>query len=308
MKIIKDTTQFNIEEKTAVAIGKFDGVHLGHRKLLENIVQAKKSGLKAAVFTFTPSPGAFFSGSPIQEITTKEEKRTIFEKLGVDYLVEYPFGKEAAGILPEDFVKDILLKKMSAKVIVAGEDLSFGYKGMGNAALLEKISGEEGFSTKIISKICHEDKVISSTYVRDIIKEGNMELVSTLMGEPYFIEGFVKTGNQIGRTIGMPTVNLIPHKDKLLPPKGVYFSTVEYAGTTYKGVTNIGQKPTVSDNNPIGVETYIYDFSKMIYGEFIKVNLYHFKRPEQKFSNLDELKNAIAENIAQGTEYFRKNW
>lgn len=306
MKLIKDTTDFYIEENTAVAIGKFDGVHLGHKKLLEHIVEAKKEGLKAAVFTFTPSPGVYFSKKSIPEITTKEEKRTLFEKMGVDYLVEYPFDKKAAGILPEEFVKNILLKQMSAKLVVAGEDLSFGYKGMGNVALLEKISKEEGFLTNIIKKICFEDKVISSTYVRDMIKEGNMELVKTLMGEPYFVEGTVKTGNQLGRTMGMPTINLLPDKDKLLPPKGVYFSTVEYGGKQYKGVTNIGKKPTVSTDEQIGVETYIYDFEKTIYGEAVKVSLYHYERPEQKFEDLEQLKAAIAKNIAQGKEYFEK--
>lgn len=304
MKLIKDTTQFYIEEKTAIAIGKFDGIHLGHRELLQQILEAKKTGLKAAVFTFTPSPGAYFSGRNIQEITTREEKRRLFESMGIDYLVEYPFGKEAAGILPEDFVKDILVGRMSAGLVAAGEDLSFGYEGRGNWQLLEKMGKKEGFLIRIIPKICYGGRVISSTYVRDVIKEGNMELAKVLMGEPYFLEGMVLTGNQIGRTMGMPTVNLIPDKEKLLPPKGVYFSTVEYKEKLYKGVTNIGQKPTVGNHNPIGVETYIYDFSKMIYGENIRVSLLHYERAEQKFASLEQLKEAIEKNIADGEAFF----
>lgn len=304
MKLIKDTRQFHIEEKTAVAIGKFDGVHLGHRKLLWEILKAKSFGLKAAVFTFTPSPGAYFAGKTIEEITTREEKRALFEKMGIDYLVEYPFGKETAGMLPEDFVKEILLQNMSAGLVAAGEDVSFGHEGKGNAKLLVKMGEEKGFATKIIPKICHKGKVISSTYVRDVIKEGNMELAGELMGEPYFLEGMVLTGNQFGRTMGMPTVNLIPDEGKLLPPKGVYFSKVEYEGKNYKGVTNIGKKPTVGADNPIGVETYIYDFSKMIYGEQIRVSLLHYERAEQKFENIGQLKAAIEKNIADGEEYF----
>lgn len=308
MKIISNTVDFRIHEKTAVAIGKFDGVHLGHRKLLEIIKKAKEKGLKAAVFTFAPSPGTYFSGKVVPELTTREEKQALFEKLGVDYLVEYPFNRETSRIAPEDFVNIILLKQMSAKMIVAGEDVSFGYRGTGNEALLEKISREKGFEVKIVPKICYENTIISSTYIRNVLQKGNMELVHALMGEPYFLSGVVSTGNQLGRTMGMPTVNLLPREDKLLPPKGVYFSTVDYEGTVYKGITNIGQKPTFGTENPIGVETYIYDFSKMIYGEVIQIRLYHFKRPEQKFADVNELKQAIAENIAQGAEYFRENW
>lgn len=304
MKLIKDTKQFHIEEETAVAIGKFDGVHLGHRTLLEKVLKAKALGLKALVFTFTPSPGAYFTGREIKEITTGEEKRRMFARMGIDYLVEYPFEKETANILPEEFIDNILLYHMSARFIAAGEDVSFGREGKGNAELLLKKGKEKGFTVQIIPKICHEGKVISSTYLRDVIQEGNMELAGALMGEPYFLEGIVVKGNQLGRTMGMPTVNLLPPKEKLLPPNGVYFSNLEYKGNSYQGVTNIGRKPTVGGKNPIGAETYIYDFSQMIYGEPVRVSLLHYERQEQKFENLLQLKEAIEKNIADGKEYF----
>ena len=304
MKLIKDTKQFHIEEETAVAIGKFDGIHLGHRTLLQKILEAKAFGLKSSVFTFTPSPGAYFTGKIMEEITTREEKRAMFAKMGIDYLVEYPFDKETANLMPEDFIHNILLQNMSARLIAAGEDVSFGHEGKGDAGLLEEVGREKGFVTKIIPKICHEGKVISSTYVRDVIKEGNMELTRALMGEPYFLEGIVVKGNQLGRTMGMPTINLIPSKEKLLPPNGVYFSNVEYEGKIYRGVTNIGRKPTVGGENPVGVETYIYDFSKIIYGEHVRVSLLHYERAEQKFESLLQLKEAIGKNIADGKEYF----
>lgn len=223
MKLIKDTKQFHIKEETAVAIGKFDGIHLGHRTLLEKVLEAKELGLKALVFTFTPSPGAYFAGKDIREITTGEEKRRMFAGMGIDYLVEYPFDKETANILPEEFIDSILLSNMSARFIAAGEDVSFGREGKGNAELLLEKGREKGFAVKIIPKICHEGRVISSTYLRDVIWEGNMELAGTLMGEPYFLEGIVVKGNQLGRTMGMPTVNLMPPEEKLLPPNGVYF-------------------------------------------------------------------------------------
>lgn len=306
MKIIKDTTNFHIEEKTAVAIGKFDGLHRGHRTLLEQILQSRVNGLKTAVFTFYPSPSVFFGNEENAQLTTIEEKRHIFESMGIDYLIEYPFNEETAKLLPDVFIKEILKEKMNAAFIAAGEDVSYGYLGEGNAKLLKELGSRLGFDTIIIKKICYEDTIISSTLVREVIKKGNMEMAGNLLGEPYSIYGTVLAGNKLGRKLGMPTVNLIPSTEKLLPPKGVYFSTIEYKDMLYRGVTNIGRKPTVGKLNPIGVETYIFDFHEMIYGQSIRVNLLHFERTEQKFENVEKLKEAIAKNIFDGQAYFMK--
>lgn len=304
MKIIAGTTDFTIEEMTAVAIGKFDGIHKGHKRLLDEIFKAGNLGLKTAVFTFDPSPAVFFKGNQAGELMTREEKRAAFEKMGVDYLVEYPFSKETAAVSPEAYVREFLLKKMHAGFIAAGEDVSFGDKGAGNAALLQKIAGENEVQVRIIQKICHGGREISSTFVREALTEGDMELVNALLSEPYFICGRVAHGNRIGRTLGMPTVNLHPQEGKLLPPNGVYFSTVTYGQQTFYGVTNIGYKPTVEDTHRMGVETYIYDFDEDIYEKDITVHLFHFERPEQKFVGLAELKEAIAKNVADGKRYF----
>lgn len=306
MKRISNTTEFKIEEATAVAIGKFDGLHLGHKLLLDQLLEAKDLGLKAAVFTFDPSPNVFFGGEDIKELLTIEEKRVAFEKLGIDYLVEYPFDADTASISPESYVVDFLIGKMHAKFIVAGEDVSFGDRGKGDAALLKKLAKEHGIQVRIISKLCHYGREISSTYVRSEVINGNMELVTKLLGNPFFVSGTVLTGNRIGRTIGMPTVNLRPKEQKILPPKGVYFSTVELIGEEqiYYGVTNIGTKPTVEDKNVMGIETFIFDFQRDVYGKEIIVSLYCFDRKEQTFCGLDELKAAIAENVRRAKAYF----
>lgn len=305
MRVIESTTTFQIEEPTAIAIGKFDGVHRGHRELLSNVMKAKEQGLKAAIFTFDMSPEAFFKKIRYKELMTKEEKRAYFDQMGVDYLVEYPFNEESAGIAPEEYVKEFLLHKMNGKLIVAGADLSFGHKGAGNAALLQRLSGELSFEAKIIGKICEEGREISSTYVREEVRKGNMEKVANLLGKPYSISGVIRSGNRIGRTLGLPTLNLYPMEEKLLPPNGVYFSTVLLDGKEYQGVTNIGRKPTVGATQPMSVETHLFGFNEDAYGKSCEVRLLKFDRPEQKFEDLEHLKKAILENVLNGKEYFR---
>lgn len=304
MKIISETTKFHIEEKTAVAIGKFDGIHRGHKKLLDKLMAAKKLGLRAAIFTFDPSPAVFFGQGDVRQLMTKEEKRARFEEMQIDYLVEYPFRKQTAAISPEDYVNLFLIKRMNAAYIVAGEDVSFGDKGLGDAQLLQQLAKESGVQVCILPKLCHNGREISSTYVREAVQTGNMELAAKLMEQPYYISGRVQKGNQIGRKLGMPTVNIYPDDGKIMPPNGVYFSTVTYGHQTFYGVTNVGYKPTVEDKKRMGVETYIYDFNEDIYEKDITVYLHHFERPEMKFENLDALKEAISKNVSDGKAYF----
>ena len=246
MQIISGTTEFTIQKRTAVAIGKFDGVHLGHKKLLSEIIRQKKKGLKAAVFTFDPSPEAFFGRISARELSTKEEKRARFKEIGIDILVEFPFNRETAATSPEKFVTDILLGRMNAAFVAAGSDLSFGARGKGNFELMSKLADEYGFEAKRIHKIEKKGKVISSTLIRGLVESGKMEDAAEYLGVPYSIFGTIVHGRALGRKIGIPTLNQIPPVNKLLPPFGVYYSEVLVNGKTYKGMTNIGIKPTVS--------------------------------------------------------------
>ncbi|MBO5335533.1 MAG: bifunctional riboflavin kinase/FAD synthetase [Lachnospiraceae bacterium] len=301
MKIISNTTEFYLGGETAVAIGKFDGVHLGHRRLLWEINEQKKRGLMTCVFTFDPTPAVLFGMSDGKEITTKEEKRSIFEKLGVDILIEFPLTKETAAIQPESFVKDILVKQMHTKFVAAGTDLSFGNKGAGNAALLTKLGQELKFQVKTIDKISVDGIEVSSTYIRKLIENGEMEQTVKMLGMPYLIKGKVVHGNRIGRTLGFPTVNLLPGAEKLLPPNGVYRSEVLVGTRMYQAITNIGCKPTVAEEKKVvGAESYLYDFSEEIYDREIEVSLYEFKRPERQFASLDELKQQLKKDIEEG--------
>lgn len=300
MKIISDTTQFHIEEETAVAIGKFDGVHRGHKRLLQEILEQKKKGLAPCVFTFDPPPGVLFGGGDLLEITTKEEKRVLFERMGVDYLIEFPMTYETAAIKPEVFAEDILAKRLQARFIAAGTDLSFGYKGSGDAELLRKLAPELKFELKTIEKVCLEGVEVNSTYIRELLKQGEMEKVEAFLGSPYTIMGKVVHGNKIGRTIGFPTVNVLPEKNKLLPPNGVYYSRVCCKGKMYSSISNVGYKPTVSSEKVMGVESHLYDFDEEIYEEEVVIYLRSFKRAEQQFTDVEELKKQLAEDIKDG--------
>ena len=286
-----------------MAIGKFDGLHLGHRKLLSEILRQKEDGLKAAVFTFDPSPEVFFGMNPARELSTNEEKRDLFREIGIDILVEFPFNKETAAITPEDFVIDILCGRMNAKYVAAGTDLSFGSMGKGNFTMLSSLARHMGFETCKIDKIERNGKVISSTLIRELVEEGNMEEAAACLGAPYKITGKIVHGRALGRRIGIPTLNQMPPTDKLLPPFGVYYSEVKADGRIFKGITNIGIKPTVTNDNQVTVETSLYDFSGDLYGETAEVSLLTFRRPEMRFSGVSELKKTMEKDIRAGEIY-----
>ena len=303
MRIISGTTQFKIEEGTAVAIGKFDGLHLGHRRLLKEILRQKEDGLKAAVFTFDPSPEVFFGMNPSRELSTNEEKRALFREIGIDILVEFPFNRMTAATPPEDFVVDILCSRMNARFVAAGTDLSFGAMGKGNFALMSSLARHLGFEARKIDKIERNGKVISSTLIRRLVEEGNMEEAAACLGAPYRITGKIVHGRALGRRIGIPTLNQLPPPDKLLPPFGVYYSEVKADGRTYKGMTNIGTKPTVTEEHVVTVETYLYDFAGDLYGETAEVGLLTYRRPEKRFSGVMELRKTMEEDILAGKIY-----
>lgn len=303
MEIITDVLNCQLNGETAVAIGKFDGLHLGHQRLLQEILALKKEGLKACVFTFDPSPAVFFGLADGKELMTKEEKRKALEELGVDVLVEYPMNPKNAAVTPQDFVEKLLWKGLHVRFIAAGTDVSFGAKGAGNARLLEEVAERLGYRLKLIEKVTLDGEEISSSLVRKHVEQGNMEQVNQLLGMPYTISGTVLHGKALGRKLGMPTLNLLPAETKLLPPNGVYFSQVYWKDKIYPAITNIGRKPTVSDEEVIGVETYLYDFAEEIYGEEIRVALLTFKRPEMRFANVEELKAQMASDIEAGKSY-----
>lgn len=309
MRTISGTREFQIQEPTAVTIGKFDGRHKGHQKLLRQMLALRQQqGLRTAIFTFDMAPGGVVSGSAPKLITTNQERRNNMEKMGIDYLVEYPFNQEVAHMPAEDFVAKILVGQMKAKAIVAGTDCGFGHQRAGNAKLLADLAPKYGYQAVIIEKEQDDHRDISSTYVREELKVGHMEKANKLLGEPYAIHGTVVHGNHIGSSrLGFPTANIIPPEEKYLPPYGVYVSRVLIDGKYYAGVSNIGRKPTIAGDNPVGVETFVMGFHEDLYGKNIEVQLLNFERPEQKFDGLEELKERIELDKEYAAQYFEEH-
>lgn len=302
MIIIENTTNFPLDGRSAVAIGKFDGIHLGHRKLLEKIIQQKEKGYLATVFTFDTSAAAFFGGDD-KELTTREEKRRLFARMGMDVLIEFPLNQETAATPPDVFVEEYIIRQMKAAYICAGMDVSFGQRGAGNYLLLQQYAAAGDYRIEIIDKVMAGGEEVSSTRIREAIRSGEMQLANEMLGTAYSLTGVVAHGRRLGRTIGMPTANLLPEKDKLLPPNGVYYSRVRYQDKVYKAISNIGCKPTVSAEMVLGVESYLYDFTEDIYGKEITVELLEFRRPEMKFADVEALKTQMEKDIQAGKTY-----
>jgi len=300
MQYITGTREFQIEEPTVVTLGKFDGLHRGHQKLLDEVFRFRKKGYKTAVFTFETAPGTLMQGKLQTMITTNAERRDNLEQAGIDYLVEYPFNAEVAHMEPEAFISHILAEQMKAKAIVSGTDFHFGYQRSGDVKLLERLAPKYGYEMVVVEKAMDGEREISSTYVREELAAGHIEKANELLGYPYMVHGRVIHGRHLGTTLGFPTVNIAPRVQKHLPAFGVYLSQTMIDGKIYSSITNIGKKPTISGEHPVGVETYIYDINEDLYGKWIEVRLIGFLRPEMKFSGVDELKRQVLSDKEKG--------
>lgn len=305
MDYIHNTDDFCFDRASVVTLGKFDGVHIGHQKLIAKVLEkAEEYNCQSVVLTFDRMPLKICPASQQYYITVNSEKREIVEDLGVDVMIEYPFSEKFMNMDAEEFISEILVKQLHTKCIVAGPDCSFGKDKAGNAQMLIDLSEKYGYETIVLEKEKYEDREISSTFVREELKIGHMETVNMLLGRPYSVKGVIVRGNQIGRTIEIPTVNIYPPESKILPPNGVYASETIVKGIKYLGITNIGTKPTITDKKQISVETFLFDFNEDVYGETIEVFLKHFQRPEMKFDSVESLSKQMKQDVAFTKEMF----
>lgn len=306
MEYITGTRKFHIDKPSVVTLGKFDGLHRGHKKLLDEMNRFRDRGYLAAVFTFETSPGTLMQGKLQTMITTNAERRVNLDQAGVDYLVEYPFNREVAHMLPEKFVSEVLVGQMNAKAIVAGKDFHFGYERRGDVALLTRLAAQYGYEMVPVEKAVDGDREISSTYIREELAKGNIEKANELLGYSYMIHGLVVHGLCLGSKLGFPTVNILPKKQKHLPAFGVYLSQTIIDEKVYNSITNIGKKPTIRGENPAGVETYIYDLDEDLYDKWIEVRLIGYIRPERKFSGVEQLKKQVLSDKEKGYQLHRE--
>jgi riboflavin kinase/FMN adenylyltransferase len=306
MQYIRRIEECYIKEETVVTLGKFDGIHQGHQELIERLRACQTQTTKTVVFTFDISPHTLFSGVAEQILITNQERYTILEKMGIDYLIECPFTPAISGMEAEDFVKEILVKRLHMKKIIVGIDNLFGKDRRGNPELLKQMGQELGFEVVVLTKKQMDNEDISSSRIKKEMLAENIDKVNQLLGYPYTIMGEVVHGNELGRTIKVPTANIIPAKEKMLPQNGVYISKILIGDTFYKGITNIGYKPTIGEKNTRGVETHIFDYDGDLYGKEIAVQILAFERPEKKFHSIEELQQQLSLDIALGKEFFNE--
>ncbi len=293
----KKGQKFPDSEQTVMTLGKFDGIHLGHQKLLRLAKErAEETGEKLAVFTFSNSASAPMTPIASKLLTTEEERQWIFESRGTDYLIEAYFDETIKRMEPEQFVEAIC-SDFHVTDFFIGPDFRFGYQRRGEVSLLRHLGERYGYQVHEIPKEQLYEEKISSSRIRACIAEHRMREAEELLGHPYFVDGLVVYGQQLGRTIDIPTANLLPAVGKLLPPNGAYLSKVELEdGTQFYGMTNIGCRPSVSEGKHLSIETNLFDFSGNLYGKHLRVMLLDFLRNEQRFSSVEKLKEQIEQD------------
>ncbi|MCT4687425.1 bifunctional riboflavin kinase/FAD synthetase [Vallitalea sp.] len=295
MEYIKDTKEFT-SPPSVVVLGNFDGIHIGHRKLICKASKlSRELGLKSLVLTFDPHPSFVLANKePVDLIYLSCEKERLLSN--IDIFVEYPYDLVTAKMTPENFIKKVICKQLNAKFIVVGNDYRFGHERKGDINLLKKLSSKYGYELISIPKIAYNNNIVSSTWIRKEIKQGNIKLANKLLGENFSITGKVVEGKKNGRKFGFPTANIIPHRYKILPPNGVYYSNISVNGKKYDSITNVGVNPTLNGQKKV-VETHILGFDEDIYGQVVVVEFIQFIRKEKKFNSIEELKKEVSSNI-----------
>lgn len=288
--LIYDNKAFNEESKNNyIALGSFDGLHLGHLSLIEKAKDlAVKNNGKSIIFTFKNHPRKFLNTTnKIQLIMTNEEKIDILQNEEVDIIAFKAFDEKIMKMMPDEFIR-WLCKSYNVKGIIVGFNFKFGYKNLGDVETLEKFQEEYKYKLYVMKPYTMQDEIISSTSIRKELLDGNVKKAFNMLSRPYMLSGKVIDGKKLGRTIGFPTANLEINKEKVIPKKGVYYTNVKIDEKTFKGITSVGNNPTVNGQE-LTLETYILNFNEDIYGKEIKVYFIDRIRDEIKFNNINEL-------------------
>jgi len=306
MQIIYNNTGDFKNIKTAVALGNFDGVHIGHMSLIKKIKEFKD--LASCVWTFTEhSLNILKSDFHVPYITAKEDKIEIFKQENIDYLIFQDFNY-IRYLAPEEFIEKVLVNYLNAQAVVCGFDFRFGRYGTGDAELLKSRLEKKNIETVVIPAVICEGQAVSSSFVRTLIQIGDMQRAKKFLGRPFSIKFPVVYGKQIGRNIGVPTINQMFPTGHVIPACGIYACTCEIPDNInkiYKAVTNIGVRPTIKDGDFLNAETHLIDFDGDLYGRNIKVNFHVKFRDEMKFASIDDLRGQIKKDIefAQGYNF-----
>ena len=294
----------SIEEFSAVnpvvTVGMFDGVHAGHRSILRQLEVSKHQFAgESVLITFWPHPRLFFGRMQgFSILSTIEEKLQLLSDSGLDVCLVLPFTNEFAQLCPEEYIQTILCKGVGAKKVIIGYDHKYGKDGRGSYGLMQQYGKQCGFAVEQIKAFTIDSQAISSTKIRNLLADGHIEEANAYLSYSYFVNGVVVPGSQIGRTIGFPTANVhIDSELKALPAPGVYAGYAECCGVKYKSVINIGTNPTVKQCAPLSIEAHLIDFQGDLYKKNLKISFLKRLRDEQRFSSLDELKQAIEQDV-----------
>lgn len=294
------------EKKTVLALGFFDGVHLGHGALLRACrALSKQLGALAGAVTFETHPDALLSGRAPSLINTADDRRKIMmEQYHMDTVLTLPFDRAMMELPWQDFFR-LLVERYGAAGLVCGEDFRFGFHGEGDAQKLRTMCQENGLPCRIIPQQTLHGIVVSSTYIRTLLERGQMEQAGEFLGHPHFLTGVVEPGRQLGRKLGFPTANIPIAPEVVCPRHGVYACKAWMEGRDYIAVTNVGSRPTVQGHQ-VRTESWIQGFEGDLYGKTITLEFHSFLRPERKFDSVEELRQAVLENAAQARQYFRQ--
>lgn len=302
MQVHSDFSALPTFRNAVVTIGTFDGVHLGHRALLQRIVEiAERVQGESILLSFYPHPRMVLypDDHRVSLLSSPEEKVAELQTTGINHLVIVPFSLELSRLSPFDYVRDFLVKGVNAHTVVVGHDHRFGRNREGDFTSLLELSEVFGFQVEEIPAIEVDELEVSSTKVRSALERGDVDEAAVFLGRPYALSGEVVTNRKLGRTLGFPTANLRIHfEHKLVPTNGVYVSRTHTPFGVFNGVTNIGRRPTVGVADEVHIETHIFDFNKDLYDKNITVELLHYLRPERKFESLEELRGAIQEDCS----------
>lgn len=294
------------DTKNVIALGCFDGVHAGHRKVITTATEiAKELDLPSAVWTFDRSPKNYFSPHSVPTITDFEEKEALVCELGVDKFICVEFGPQIFEISPVDFFEDILVKRLCACHLVCGFNYTFGKKSAGDITLLKELCDKAGIGLSVINAVSVDGIQISSSAIRSALAEGDVELAGKMLGRPYSLTSTVFSNQRLARKLGFPTANQMFESDKLVPKKGVYVTRIKVGGESKFGITNVGIRPTVNDHT-LCAETHIFDYQGDLYGKEITVDFISFLREEKRFDSVDALSQQVHTDIETAKKYIEK--
>ena len=297
MAIYYSTDNLPEFNNAVVTIGTFDGVHVGHQVILDQVsTHARKHGATSVLITFSPHPRKLiFPNEPISILTPLKDKLKLITEIGIEHIVVVPFTKDFASLSAEEYVSDFLVNKINPKTIIIGYDHHFGNDRKGNIQLLNSLKTKYNFEVIEIEAQLIEDATISSTKIRDAVATGDITTTNDMLGRPYSISGKVIKGNQIGRTINYPTANiLLNEREQIIPANGVYAIRAVHKNKVYNGMLNIGYRPTVSNNNKLYIEAHLFDFEQDIYDDELSIDFIQRVRDEQKFSDVNALKEQLS--------------